>query len=134
MEGPHLTACRFCQAETETHCDWPVDGFRTVYYRQLETGDHVHRLNEKRLDKPPAMVLSAYEKHDQRGYAGIQVRLLIKPPSPRSAGRVKEFWVLPHSLLKRQCQVPCAAPCCELHHRDVGEVYYCKDHWRMGLT
>ncbi len=117
--------CQFCPGRAKVRCHSLVEKFMPVRWLDLAPGDQVHKLGDER-GRPPAIVISVEEE----SVFSLRMKLTrirkgvrqVKQIVGHNAGYVQAL---------RECR--CNVPCCELHHRDVGDVFYCREHWSMGI-
>ena len=116
--------CHFCSSPCIGKCSWPVERFVVDEAENIRPGDMVRRFIEKRTTANRATV-------QEIATAGPSLlKITLRVSAPKKPARFKEITANVFSRLRVLRTVPCEAPVCEGHTREVGPGrLYCKDHW-----
>jgi hypothetical protein len=115
---PAPKQCAFCTARSTKLCDWPVERQKQVPAKSLKADDRIFPFSSGR----EARTLISVERRDEWVvvtwiWNGIEAQPLRIGVEGNARLAVKGT---------------CDQPCCDAHHRSVGEdVDYCMEHWKV---
>ena len=117
--------CAFCGERSVALCDWPVERAKLVPVESLKPGDRIFPFSDGKGVRKLLSISAIMQSTDTRRIAHWRaVWEWNGEPQPPMIMKV-------NGRAKLAVPGTCDKPCCERHHRSVGEDRdYCQDHAR----